>query len=355
MKKNNLIAKLGIFFSVLMLSAATIFAQSRTEEWFVADKMVDCQGVAPQKCLVVREVNSADWKYFYGTIKGFKFRENFTQKIRVSITPRKNVPADASQFEYKLVKTISRSKTDGNTLEEAMRQMQNQKSLTVGGKWIITEIEDMKVEAGKATMEFDEKERRFGAKICNGMGGNYEINGANIKFSKMMGTMMFCGEPLQPIEDKFKAVMEKITRGERSGNVLVFFAGDKPVLKLAAEGNLGINKPLEGTKWAVIEIEGAQINPKGEIPYLQLDRENKAFSGSSGCNRVSGKYELDGENLKFGRALMTRRACVDQNSQKIEMGMTQALEKINRFEIKNGVLSLYEGDKVLLKLMPLAR
>lgn len=356
MKRNNLTAKFLMSLSFIVLFAVSVFGQSKTEDWFVADKMVNCTGSAPQKCLVVRKTDSPDWMYFYSTIQGFKFRENYTQKIRVRITPRKNAPQDASAFDYRLIKTLSRSKTDGNTLEEAQRQMQNQKPLMLGGrKWMITEIEGTKVEAGKATMQFNEKEKSFGAKICNGMGGNYELSGSNIKFSKMLGTMMYCGEPLQPIEDKFKSAIEKVRRVEQNGNTLTFFAGNKAVLKMTAETDTGINKPLEGTQWLLLEIEGEKIMPKGQTPYLQFDKEKISFAGFGGCNRIFGQYEVIGNKLKFGSVGMTKMACADSQIQIIETRMIEVLRKINRYEIKNDVLNLYENNKILLKLMPLER
>lgn len=342
-------------FSLVLLFGSDAFAQSRTEEWFVADRTADCTGVAPQKCLVVRRTDSTDWSYFYGSIRGFRFRDGFTQKIRVLITPRRNAPPDASAFEYRLLRTVSRSRTDGNTLEEALRQMQNQKPLALGGEqWTIVEIEGKPLKAA-ATMRFDEKERRFGAKICNGMGGTYEQKGSSLKFSNVIGTMMACMEPIQTTEIRFRAVIEKITRGERQGDTLVLFGGNTPVLKLSAAAATDINKPLETTKWAVLEIEGEKIAAKGQVPFLQLDKEKMMYSGFSGCNQIFGKYETRGSRLDFSGGGMTRRACLDPEAQRIERRMTAALGMIDRYEIKNGVLSLYDGDKILLKLMSPAR
>ncbi len=352
MKKMNLTAKFLVMFSFVFLFGVTVFGQNRTEEWFVADKMIDCKGVALQKCLVVREVNSSDWKYFYGTIRGLKFRENYTQRIRVRISPRKNAPQDVSVNDYRLVKTVSRSRTDGNTIDEARNLMQNQKSLDLAErKWTVTEIKGEKIESGIAVLQFNGKDKSFGTKICNGIGGNYELNGLNIKFTGIVGTMMYCGEPLQPIEDKFKKSIEIVTRGEQNGNDLMFFAGNKPVLKLTAETANAMNKPLEETKWALLEIGNEKIQLKGQIPYLQFGDEKKMYSGFSGCNRMFGKYETNENSINFSEGGMTRMACLDSEVQKIETGMTQALGKVNRYEIKNGALSLFDGDKVLLKLM----
>lgn len=78
--------------------------------WIVNKEKVDCQGVAPQKCLQVKKTDAEPWENFYGAIEGFKYKPGKFYLIRVTATKKKNVPADASAYDYKLVKVMSRSK-----------------------------------------------------------------------------------------------------------------------------------------------------------------------------------------------------------------------------------------------------
>jgi heat shock protein HslJ len=352
----NFMTVFGPGFFLVLLCVATGFGQNKTEEWFVADKMVGCAEGASQKCLVVREVKSKEWKYFDGAIRGFRFRDGYTQRIRLRVTPRRNVPAEETPAtDYRLLRTVSRSRTDGNTIEEAQRQMQNQTSLMLGGKkWRITEIDGAAVETNQATVEFDAKKKRFGAKICNAMSGNFESNGASLKFSKIIGTMMACQEPLTSTEARFQKAIVKVTRGEQSGDDLVLLAGDSPVMKLTAGSgeDAATAKNLAGGKWTVREIEGEKIAPSDQAPFLQFDQEKMTYAGFSGCNRLMGKYEMNGDALKLGGAAMTRMACLGAERQQLETRMTRSLEMVNRHEIKDGVLRLYEGEKLLLTLAP---
>lgn len=348
---------LTILFIAIFTTVSFGQKSAENQDWFVADKTVECTGVGKQQCLVVRNVNSNDWQLFYGQIKGFKFRENYTQKIRVRISPQKNVPADASALNYKLVKVLSRSKTDGNTLEEAQNQMSNQKPANITAqKWTLTEINGKKIEGNKPTLQFDEKEKRFGIKICNGIGGNYRVNDSNIEFYDVISTMMACPEPIMGNEVKFNEAVEKVTRFEQKGDSLVFFAKDKPVLKFVSEMQSGLpNKTLENTKWVLTNIGTKPISPKAPFPYLEFDKETSRVSGLAACNRISGGYTISGDALKFGAIAMTRMACIDPEKGEIERQFTQALEKVNRFEVKNGTLSLFDGTTLLLKFMPLER
>lgn len=78
--------------------------------WIVNKEQVDCQGVVPQKCLQVKKTDAAPWENFYGAIAGFKYKPGKYYLIRVTRTKKKNVPADASAYDYKLVKIMSRTK-----------------------------------------------------------------------------------------------------------------------------------------------------------------------------------------------------------------------------------------------------
>lgn len=343
---------LTILFIAIFSSFA--FAQStiKTQDWFIADKMVDCTGVAQQKCLIVRDANSNDWKYFYDQIKGFKFRENYTQKIRVRITPKKNVPADASAFNYRLVRTLRRSKTDGLTLEEAQRGMGNQPlpsaSLTKN-KWTLIEINETKIEGKNPVLTFNEKNNSFGIRICNGIGGNYTLKGNELKFSKIISTMMACPEPLMGNEIKFNEAIKKVTRFEQTADSLIFLANDTPVLKFVSENQSSSpNVTFENTKWFLTDIGTKKIAPQEPFPYLQFDKEKMSVAGSGGCNRLFGSYKIENQSLSFGAIGMTKMACAGEKNQ-IERDFSQALGKVNRFELSGDTLSFFAGETLLLK------
>lgn len=236
MKLSKIFTSIGLMICTLVISGFTVFAQSSTQEWFVADKTVDCTGVAPQKCLLVREATAREWQLFYGQIKGFKFRENYTQRIRVKVTPRKKTPADASSLAYKLVKVVNQSKTDGSTSEEARRQMTeaNPPAFLIGQKWILKQIDGAKVESNNAFIEFDGQNNRFSARVCNRISGSFTLSGTNLKIGNSISTKMACAEPLNSMETTFLNALEKVTRVEQDGDTLTLFAGNTPLLQFKA-------------------------------------------------------------------------------------------------------------------------
>lgn len=94
---------------ILVLSACENNTESTIEKTlFVASKKVDCIGIAPQKCLLIRENDTQNWQYFYDAIAGFEYEEGFEYKIIVSESEIENPPQDASSIKTTLIKLISK-------------------------------------------------------------------------------------------------------------------------------------------------------------------------------------------------------------------------------------------------------
>ena len=54
---------------------------------YVGPELVDCVGVGPMKCMLVKENPEDDYKYFYSQIEGFEFEPGYTYELRVLVTP----------------------------------------------------------------------------------------------------------------------------------------------------------------------------------------------------------------------------------------------------------------------------
>ena len=92
-------------------------------------------------------------------------------------------------------------------------------------KWVLTEWpgETMPNTTKKATLNFDSDNRVSGKSFCNGFGGMVSINGETIKFSELIGTMMFC-EDVGQAEGKY-------TEGLRAANSFKVVDGKLQLLK----------------------------------------------------------------------------------------------------------------------------
>ena len=76
---------------------------------FVGPEQVDCVGVAPQKCLLVKETPDADYTFFYDSIDGFEWEAGYEYELLVRVTEVENPPADGSSLRYELVEIVSKT------------------------------------------------------------------------------------------------------------------------------------------------------------------------------------------------------------------------------------------------------
>jgi hypothetical protein len=79
---------------------------------FVHESLVDCEGVAPMKCMQVRSNESEDWTWFYDSIEGFTHEPGYRYELRVEVTEVENPPADGSSKKYRLIETVSKQKVE---------------------------------------------------------------------------------------------------------------------------------------------------------------------------------------------------------------------------------------------------
>jgi len=71
-------------------------------------------------------------------------------------------------------------------------------------------------------------------------------------------------------------------------------------------------RPLIGTYWKATEIAGKAAPTQDAKREAHLVFEAGArFSGSDGCNGISGTYELKDDNVRFSAGISTQKACID--------------------------------------------
>ncbi|MCE9923312.1 MULTISPECIES: DUF4377 domain-containing protein [Aeromonas] len=92
--------------SALLLSACQ--STPTTETLYIQDKLADCVGVAPMKCMQVRSQPGENWTLFYQQIEGFTFEPGFRYQLEVRTEQLTDVPADASSVRYQLIKVVSK-------------------------------------------------------------------------------------------------------------------------------------------------------------------------------------------------------------------------------------------------------
>lgn len=101
-------------------------------------------------------------------------------------------------------------------------------------------------------------------------------------------------------------------------------------------------RPLEGTEWQLIQLDGRSVKAAPETFVLKL--ENGSVSGAGACNRLMGSYKT-GERraLKIGPVASTKMACpnLDQEQQ-----FLRALESTTHYDMDGPMLLLLSNGEL---------
>lgn len=106
--------------------------------------------------------------------------------------------------------------------------------------------------------------------------------------------------------------------------------------------------PVYNYVWVAQQLANTDLEKVAneDKPYLNFDPEKGTYDGFGGCNRLSGTFELTGNNIKFSTAAATRMAC---NNMAVEDNFLKTIEKINSYKVEGKTLTLYtDGLAVLI-------
>lgn len=94
-----------VFFGAGVVLPCSGEAASTKTLW-VAHYKVDCVGVAPQRCFLIKEGQYDEWSLWYGEIEGFDFEPGYAYEIRVSEEAIESPPADAPSVRLRLLDVV---------------------------------------------------------------------------------------------------------------------------------------------------------------------------------------------------------------------------------------------------------
>ena len=104
--------------------------------------------------------------------------------------------------------------------------------------------------------------------------------------------------------------------------------------------------PFEGMPWVL--ASGVEVDGWEEFaPNMRF--EGGTVTGSTGCNRFTGPYSLDGDTLELGAVASTRMACAPP-ADAVEREFLAALDRVVRWRFDaEGLVLLGDGDAELLR------
>ena len=109
---------------------------------------------------------------------------------------------------------------------------------------------------------------------------------------------------------------------------------------------------LENTYWKLVAVGDtpAIALPAAREASFMLHPGDHRLSGSGGCNRLLGKYELGVDTLKFAPSGTTMMACPEALMQQ-ESDFVSALKMTTSYKVSGDTLELRNGERVLARFM----
>lgn len=279
---------LGVF--ALLLGACT--SGGATEKTiFVGPATVECVGVAPQRCLLIKENPNDPWELWYHGIEGFDFEEGYVYELSVDEQVDDNPPADASAITLTLNEVISKEpvaiKTmfigpervdcEGEGPQKCYLYKENPED-----DWLLfySEIEGFRFEEG-----FE-----------------YELRVAEI-----------------PVENP------------PAGGSSIEYVLVEEVSKTEAQPE------LIGTIWALVSLSGQPVIEGSDI-VVGIAEER--IGGFAGCNTYFGPVQASGNQVQIGPLGVTRLTCLDESIMAQESDYLAALDTAASYAVSGDQLEV---------------
>ncbi len=101
---------------------------------------------------------------------------------------------------------------------------------------------------------------------------------------------------------------------------------------------------LQGTEWRMVLLgdEAVMVTDEKRRPSLIFHPEPQRISGSGGCNRFTGGYEINASALTLSEVAGTLMACPD--GMDLEQAVYEAFGKVRSWRVTGRQLELFDGD-----------
>ena len=105
---------------------------------------------------------------------------------------------------------------------------------------------------------------------------------------------------------------------------------------------------FRSTYWKLTALNGKPVSvaEQQREPSLVLQSENLRVTGSGGCNRQMGSYEVSGNDVHFGQLAGTMMAC--PTGMDTEKEFLATLRQVSRWRIAGEHLEFYDASGKVL-------
>jgi heat shock protein HslJ len=178
---------------------------------------------------------------------------------------------------------------------------------------------------------------------CNRYSCAYAAEGSSLSMGPVMTTRMACDDDAMHAEAEFLGRLADCVALELDdGSLALLDAHGSVLLDFRSEGTVGLNG-----EWVVnglhFPAREAVMSVRGEL-LVRFDDDG--ISGFAGCNSFSGELDADGDSVRIGPLMSTRRFCGEDEEPDGPSVMEQEAALLAALE--NSVTARLEGDRLIL-------
>jgi heat shock protein HslJ len=228
----------------------------------------------------------------------------------------------------------------------------NQSNVSLYGTgWVLSSLVDPDGEItvppiSAPLLTFSEDGGLYGSGGCNRIMSGFTSEGNTIAIDEIASSMMYC-DGLMELEDRFNRGLAQVSRFEISGDRLVL--SDEASINVLTF--TGVEFLLTETKWQLNTLNSEAISEDLLVTLTLSPGENSregVVFGSTGCNRFSGTYTMDGDRLNINVLVVTVIMC--DFGMEIETAFLEALRDPLTYKIEFNRLILVSENNALVFL-----
>lgn len=228
----------------------------------------------------------------------------------------------------------------------------------IEGEWNIVEINggSLQIPPGEQQpfIGFDTRSGKiYGNSGCNRIMASMDLQAkpGTIEFGRIGSTMMAC--PNMETERQVLAALSEVIsyRKTSNGKISLCNSSNRPVAILKKRFYSMTVAELQG-EWNVVSVFNSPIPETVEkVPFLIFDTKGNKISGNAGCNRLTGKLNINGENrlsISIPPVATTKMACPDMETENNILSALSSVKTFGRLDGKRIALYTSGGVEVLV-------
>ncbi|MDB5228365.1 MAG: hypothetical protein JWN78_2558 [Bacteroidota bacterium] len=304
--------------------------------WTIDAQRAKCEAATTMQCLLVKKSGQKTFELFYDNINGFDYQEGYVYVIQVrqeAKTPP--IPANASVYNYSLVKVVSKKAMPGFSNTFTPSQTSNSGAV----KTIVVNEEKAPCSGGdkrRCLLIKEEGKKTFELYYTDISGFNFEPGyRQTLQVAETFATDPRSNQmlPKYTLLRVIKREQVQLQPHDTSTTPAGWAQGRTPLDKKWYLKNM---KDSDTTSYSIVD----------NAVWIEFITSESRYTGVGPCNNFFGGFKTDLiSNFQASAITSSKVYC---SNMRLEEMFFSLLQNADHFKISEGRLTLFKGDRVLL-------